>query len=166
MDTKIKQRWIGLVILLAVLAIFIPLVFHNALPIVETQSGNLSLESKLEKLPISTSQPQKPKIMLKIQHQEDKVHAEQVNVKRPIAKAWCVQLGIFNDINHANALVTQLRQKGFDAYIQSITTSNSMHLSQVYLGPEVQKNRALQLKHKLETNFHLNGIIKEYKVKM
>ena len=85
MNTKTKQRCVGLLILLAILAIFLPLLFHNAHPSVET-SVSVDIPAKPSVIQAVAPQP----LMLS---QANAIALPQTNpvnevlVKKPIIQA-------------------------------------------------------------------------------
>ncbi|MCB1827347.1 MAG: SPOR domain-containing protein [Coxiellaceae bacterium] len=225
MQAKTKQRLVGLFILLAIIAIFLPLIFHNSHPTTQFASVAIPKKPKVEVIAlndnkqsddpkVSTEIPPKPEnlpapaitepkpepvvavkapvkepmhksviIHKQTHHAKKKMHikklshyqsdqartrSEQKGLKKFIAQpnAWAVQLGTFGDKANAHRLIQQLRKKGFDAYARSVKNANGHRLLRVYVGPEIKKESAIQLKEKLEANFHLKGMVRKYKIKM
>lgn len=216
MQAKIKQRWIGVLILLAMLAIFLPLIFHNERPEIKKETipalppqpkieVNLKVSSNEkstaeavapenaptetdQKLEITESKPviqkpietqskpvpvvQQPQSPKEVNQEVNKNFSSLDSQKKVLAnymeapQAWTIQLGTFSNINNANKLVAQLRKAGFDVYSHSISDlKTGKQMVRVYVGPEIKKENALQLKDQLQSRFHLRGILQEYKVK-
>lgn len=236
MQVKTKQRIIGLLVLLAILAIFLPLLFHNSDPSTHAESiaipakPNVAFESPKTEIVLqkpeapssvavaeksepvtqaaqptpaaltsappqaastppppttaptteiptppaaeSASTPQQPIAAVapspaNLQQHKAQVISQQKGLSKFMAEpnAWCVQLGTFSDIAHANALLELLRKKGFDAYTRPIVNVKGSHLLRVYVGPEVRQESALQLRDKLEASVHMKGIVQKYEIK-
>jgi len=192
MQTKTKQRWVGSLILLAITAIFLPLVFHNTHPAAEIQSSvKIPPAPKIDAPKASMSQrtqqqeqkelkimpapeikpapiPAAPNKYNKNAETKAQHHSRQTQLDNLMAapQAWTVQLGTFSNVNHANELIDQLRKKGFDAYTRPVLDAKGNRLLRVYVGPEIQKEKALQLRDKLQAAVHLKGVVRKYKVKM
>lgn len=200
MQTRTKQRLVGLLILLALLAIFMPLVFHNTRPSTDMHAikippkpkVNISQQNNIEKretVQLSTAlihaEASSDNINQRVAMTGTINNAESTTLKEHIRKdkaqtiseqkgltrfmnapkAWCVQLGTFRNVNNANALIKKLRKKGYDAYTRPILDKDGKHLLRVYVGPEIQKDSAIQLKEELKMSVHLNGVVRKYKVK-
>ena len=208
MQIKTKQRLVGLLILLATLAIFLPLLFHNSHPAAETQSfvgippkpsvnyiqntqqrgqvqlplaptstllansvsssglqarngvGKAEAETLAKAGPVAREKYFLPKRKVPVQSkQNDAVYF----IEAP--KAWCVKLGTFHNVENANNLIAKLRKQGFDAYTRPILNEKRERLLQVYVGPEIKKENAEQLKDKLEVSLHIKGLVCKYKIK-
>jgi len=78
------------------------------------------------------------------------------------AEAWAVQVGTFASKDNAQTLVTKLKKSGLTAYMRE-ASGKGRPLVRVYLGPELDKNKAAALQAKLESGFHLKGMIVSYK---
>ena len=78
-------------------------------------------------------------------------------------QAWVVQLASFSNKDNANRLITQLRKSGFDAYLRSNASGNKM-LIRVFVGPEINVNKAKSLQKQLQNKFNLQGVVRKYKV--
>lgn len=79
------------------------------------------------------------------------------------AKAWTVQLASFNQRANAQQLIKQLRAKGFAAYIHEAKTKQSL-VCRVFVGPELNREKADVLAQKLHNEFHLKGVVVKYRV--
>jgi len=186
MQTKSKQRLIGLLILLAILAIFLPLLFHNSRPSTQVQlSVKIPPKPKLAVTPARIQKKEQSELMpptavvdtaslaqesepqqsapAKPKPQLVKMKKATVTIGKP--KAWTVQLGAFSDAKNANRLVSRLRKKGFDAYTRPIRDANGKRLLRVYVGPEIRRESATHLRDTLRMAFHLKGVVRKYKIR-
>lgn len=174
MEAKNKQRLVGLLILLAILAIFLPVLFHNSHP---STDARLSVRippkpallehalQKQEEKSVEVPAPQKAETDVK--KIKSVTNSEQNGLQQFMhePKAWTVQLGTFENIENANHLIEKLRRKGFDAYTRPIINAKGRHMIRVYVGPEVRRESALQLRNNLRATFNIKGVVRKYKIK-
>ncbi len=78
-------------------------------------------------------------------------------------EVFTIQLASFNQEANAQALITQLRLKGFAALKQTVTSPEGT-VYQVIVGQVKQREQAIDLQKKLVNNTHLNGLIIKTKV--
>jgi DedD protein len=76
--------------------------------------------------------------------------------------AWVIQIGSYKDKTNALRMVNQLRENGYNAFIQQITTALGDH-TRVFVGPEIKLNSARALAGKLQNEMHIQGIVISYK---
>lgn len=69
---------------------------------------------------------------------------------------WSVQAGSFANPVSVNRLVSQLRSKGFQAYLQKITKNGST-MTRVLVGNEANKQAAGDIANKLSTDLGITG---------
>ena len=77
------------------------------------------------------------------------------------AKAWSVQLGTFMDKKQAKQLQEKLLKAGYSAYIVA-AEHGAKKGTQVLIGPELEKERANQIKATLQAKFAIKGTIVDY----
>ncbi len=238
MEIKTKQRLVGGLVLLALLAIFLPVLFHTSRPSTaahlsvkippkppepqmtlsgsesniagteDKEAGQLGMTSTPPQLSAwSKAAPSKEARDTKTQIAKEsktlpmrekksavaekkkpaaqkahkaakpvsekatsKAHAnegnENLTLKTLLAapQAWVVQLGTFSEKAHVVRLIKKLRKKGFDAYMRPFSNAEGKHLFRVYVGPEIRLDSVKELRKKLQKKFHLNGVVKKYKV--
>ena len=70
--------------------------------------------------------------------------------------SWVVQLASFSDSTRAVTLRDDLVGQGFAAFIQSVANESGT-FSRVFVGPELDKDRADQLREQLLTETRLSG---------
>jgi len=207
MHMKTKQRLVGLLVLLAILAIFLPVLFHTSRPSTEVHlsmklppkppqpqvtlsesASNAALATpKKEASELGTPLPaalpqipqpkqienpgmpptQSPEVVVPTKPHQQPIKAVKLkhSLKRLLTtpEAWVVQLGTFREKRHADQLIKELREKGFDAYARPFDLRGE-HLTRVYVGPEIRLNSANQLRKKLRRIFHLNGVVRKYQI--
>ena len=146
-----KHRIIGIVVIIALLAIFIPPVLNRVKPpvgIVKTQF-------------IAPPPPKQPKYV--INKQTKPLRITTLDKKAVPAHAWVIQLASFSDPANAKILQENLRKQGFAAYMQTAKNSKGITITRVLVGPEVSLKRAKKVLTKLEKKNHLKGQIISFK---
>lgn len=88
---------------------------------------------------------------------------KQDSAAKPV-KAWVIQLASFSQTDNADKLVAQLRQKGYESYSRTRVLTNGAKISQVFVGPLIQRSAVDVLQKELAVQFNLKGIVKYYKV--
>lgn len=77
------------------------------------------------------------------------------------AGAWVVQLASFSDAGNAEALRDRLRARGYSAFIRSVYGEPGT-VTRVYVGPELERDRARESVEALERDTKLRGIVVHY----
>lgn len=85
---------------------------------------------------------------------KNNIVAKKVNIKK--TDNWSVQAGSFTNPASVNKLVSQLRSKGFQAYLQKITKNGST-MTRVLVGHEANKQAAGDIANKLSTDLGITG---------
>lgn len=105
-----------------------------------------------------------PKIQAKV------VQRSLKNKKSPSQKAnsmatvaWSIQLGVFSSEKNAKILLKNLRAKGYEAYMRSMTRKGK-RLLVVYAGPEVSLSKVKKMQARIAKNMHVNGFVKQYQL--
>ncbi len=164
MDQELKQRLIGAVVITALAAIFIPMLFDDPVQ----DEGKFINELKIpepptetfvetaEKIPDSVEQvltlPDAPPLY--VEQQEDE--------PEPLASGlvrWIIQVGSFAERENALLLQEKLRKKGFSTFLDSVDTKKNGKLFRLRIGPELDKKRAEVTKEQLEKQFQLQPIL-------
>jgi len=79
----------------------------------------------------------------------------------PLADAWTIQLGAFTSKSNAAGLKSKLMKKSYPVYlIENATKGKTVY--RVYVGPEIRKNRIVDIQKALKKEFKLDGIVKPY----
>ncbi|MCK7593835.1 SPOR domain-containing protein [Pseudomarimonas salicorniae] len=78
--------------------------------------------------------------------------------KPAVAQGFAVQLGAFKDESEASALRDRLRKAGFTAYTERAST-DAGSLWRVRAGPELQRDRAEQVRNRIKEALKLDGIV-------
>ncbi|AZV75808.1 SPOR domain-containing protein [Coxiella burnetii] len=190
MEIKAKQRLIGALVLLAIVAIFLPLLFHNprpstgltmtttippapdkpvvqlqlppsAPPPVETPLLQTNTVDLTPKQPIV--QPSLPPVMPVPQPKKVVKVNKPHSLESLLSKtptAWIIQVASFVNPDYAKHLLQQLRAKGFDAYLQE--SHEGKVITRVFIGPEINRDKINKIQKELKQQMRLNGVIKKY----
>ena len=234
MNLQVKQRIIGGLVLLAIIAIFVPILFHSshpttdltlsteiplapaepqiALPLPKLSQSNtqnterdfypetehkkentadalssteLSDSNNANKQKVNFPTHPEPlaehaKIPTKQMHQHAQRQVQQKIIHKSLtdksitksnshhsltaSQAWVIQLATLSNKANAIRLVQNLRHQGFDTYMRIIKNSKGIQLTRVYVGPEIRLETIRRIQKKLQSQFHLNGLIRKYKV--
>ena len=189
MEVKAKQRLIGAVVLLAIIAIFLPLLFHNPCPstaltmtttippapnkpIVQLQLPPSAPPSGEASLPptndlASTPKPivkHSPPLIVPVSKPKKVVKANKTHslefLLSKTPTAWIMQVASFVNHRYAKHLMQQLRAKGFDACLQE--SREGKVITRVFIGPEINRDKINKIQKELKRQMRLNGVIKKY----
>lgn len=80
--------------------------------------------------------------------------------ERAGVSAWVVQAGSFSSRENAEKLASQLKAKGFSAYIEDIVADKPAY--RVRIGPLLSKARAQQTAKSLKNSLDVDGMIVKY----
>jgi DedD protein len=76
---------------------------------------------------------------------------------------WSVRLGTFSNTENARNLSQRLASRGYKVYSRQVDTTQGT-LTAVFVGPQVERDRAEELKQTLEREFQLTGMIERFTV--
>ncbi|OGT46908.1 MAG: hypothetical protein A3F17_02370 [Gammaproteobacteria bacterium RIFCSPHIGHO2_12_FULL_41_15] len=179
MNIKTKQRIVGALVIVATIAIFLPLVFHAKLP------GEKALEfsTNIPSPPVeptytassegvqfrfdNTNESVPPKLAAMVNPKKNQLTTQQklkpaITIDTP-PTAWVVKVATFANQSNVDELVLKLRNQGFDAYEKG-TTKNNQNYIQVFVGPEIRKEKAVQIQKTMLANYKLKGVVVNYQV--
>lgn len=193
MDGRVKQRIVGVIVLVALAVIFIPLLFtgrgrvpkgpqlSSQIPLApEAPRATLTLPDHVmpSRVPSTQSAPKskpvkKPTTTAKkvtkkskpLRHVKTK-QPKHKHAKLPLpthAESWAVQVASFTSRQNAKHLVKQLRAKGYPAYVNHYKNKKGKRITRVLIGPELNRARANKHVIALKKAFKLNGLIVPYK---
>nr|WP_242521776.1 SPOR domain-containing protein [Motiliproteus sp. SC1-56] len=72
--------------------------------------------------------------------------------------AWTLQLASFRDHGNASKLQARLVKAGYKAYLRQ-----KSELTQVFVGPDVQRSSVEQLRQRLKRDFNLDGLVLRFR---
>lgn len=194
MNLHVKQRIIGLLVLIAILAIFLPLLFHNSHP--DQQSMNLA-----KKIPTPPSEPQ---VQLQLPttlpansvttvavaqpattEQAAAVKPVAAVVKKPVSKP--AKKAIVKTATKALLAVSLDAPKAWVLQVASFADPSNVkrllktlrasgynayarashrdrRIVGVFVGPEIHKKDIVRIQKTLKKKLHLSGVIQKYTV--
>lgn len=159
MDQDLKQRLVGAVVITALAAIFVPMLFDDPVD----ESGKMISEIKIPNEPVFSQEYNAESISANIDDVElPKSYPlkEEKVVQKPATKlgSWFVQVGIFGNEGNAYSFRDKIRSQGFPVTVTTISGKNGV-LYRVRVGPELDKKRAEKMKEKIQRLNGLKGIL-------
>lgn len=91
---------------------------------------------------------------------QQRLHNKQSNNN---TTTWTVQIASFSDADNAKQLEQSLRAKGFPAYTKERVTDSGL-VARVFVGPEIDKSKAMLLASDLQNAVNLKGIVLAYEL--
>lgn len=187
MDTPIKQRLVGLAVLIALAAIFLPMLLDGS-----GREGHVRVDMDIppeplfpapERLPVRPTIPEPVERTLPAgalapeqapEPAPTPAETARPRPAEPVARAmpsapaergeaaieegWVVQVGSFSEEGRAQTLHKRLREKGFEAFVEPFT-SGEMHVYRVKVGPPAARADAEGLAVRLEQELGLKGLV-------
>ena len=170
MNVALKQRIIGGFVLLALVAIFLPMLLNF--------SGERVVDRTSQIPPRPDIKPIEPKAAVRPENiipakPDNEIY--QFGVESPeqglsvedeasglnadgVPKAWLIQVGGFKDLAKADLLVKNLKSDGYKAFMQT-GSSSSGQLHRVFVGPKIEKKAALKEKSAIDKKYQLESIL-------
>jgi len=168
MDHDLKQRIIGAVVITALAAIFIPMLFDEPVD----ESGRTMSELKIPPVPDMSpdsrlkSTPGSIDEVLSSRQNEslegtglDHGEAAGTAGNQPKFVRWVIQIGSFSQRENALSLRDQLKKQGFKAFVDSRELPGKGTLYRVRVGPELDKQRAEELRNKIDAMNQIHSIV-------
>ena len=184
METALKQRMIGAVVLIALAVIFVPMILdgpdRQEPAVVEMEvplAPKFSFESKLpdpqpldelpvtakssrpgtQKAPLEGEDEAKAQVLQEIQPAPAVVEATANHIEpRPSLSAWAVQVAAFAEKDKALALQEKLSADKYSVFTEKFLNEGKV-LFRVKAGPEVKRENADQLRAKIATDHGITG---------
>ena len=174
MDTKLKQRLTGAVILTSLAIILLPLLLDG------TEEDRASIATNIPAPPeIDLEDITVEDIMWKIEQMEKASEArlpkeveDETNYyaatdhmldKNQLPVNWSLQLGSFRKEDNATRLRAQLRGQNYRSYILH-TSTNDGETYRVFVGPSSSKETLVKMNQKIEAKLKLKGRIVRYRI--
>ncbi|MFT7246341.1 MAG: DedD protein [Candidatus Azotimanducaceae bacterium] len=174
MDTRLKQRVIGAVVMTTVAIIILPMLLDG---------------SSEDRARVESAIPQPPQIdinSLTVEETSQKMleMADVSKAKLPVMKedtvvlpqdsenfslnqnglpiSWSLQLGSFRQEANATRLRQTLREKDYRSYI--LSGDGDDELFRVYVGPMVNKDKLLKAQGEIESELKFSGQVVRYRI--
>jgi DedD protein len=172
MDQNLKQRLVGAVVITALAAIFIPMIFDESVSDRGTMISSLTLPDEPAVArdymanPPEINLPETSYLQANVEEDprmEDILAggAVETEVNAPIQTQmdrWFIQVGIFGKEVNAISIRDKIRKQGFPVMVSSLSGVKGT-LYRVMVGPELNKMRAEEIKRKMEVLNGLKGIL-------
>ena len=177
MDQQLKERLVGIIVLVLFAVIFIPMFFSEPIDLVSKEKTNLSnskeseFVSKLKPVDDSTQELDTKSIEYDTVTEEtpQTVTEETAFRKESLAENqmgqmnWIVQIGSYSNKENAEKENLRAKNAGFRSFINPITQNNKI-MYQVCLGPEYDELDANKLREEIKKKIKLEAepIVKKY----
>ncbi len=170
MNDGLKQRIIGAFVLLALAAIFLPVVLNfSDERTVDTRSRiptapdikpvTISEPSRVENVDPAPSPDQMFQLGVNLPSQGESLLDEAPGLDDDgMIKAWLVQVIAFSSEKKAREMSEQLKADGYKAFYKQGRTSSG-EVFRVFVGPKVEKQKALEAKQNIDKKYGVKAII-------
>ncbi|NOR69921.1 MAG: hypothetical protein GQ532_09560 [Methylomarinum sp.] len=163
MNEILKQRIVGAIVITALAAIFVPMLFDDPVADADNLSNELSLPQQptnntqvlLDSIPKTSREVlSRPKpAQVNLQAQQIKQSAKQANLK-----SWIIQVGSFSQKQNAIEFRDKLRKNKFTAYVDSVSNNQGI-LYRLRVGPELGEKIALKTQQRLESVYKVKTLL-------
>lgn len=183
-DSRLKQRLVGAIVLVALGVIFIPMLLTGGrdmdIPVFGSNVPERTQEIRnIKHIDVSELEKQEPEVVnpkrIPIDHKlaEPEIVKENKSIVETIKEAalpdkteeatgavtaWAVQVGSFSKKANALALKDKLQKKKIHAFVERIMNNNNA-VYRVRVGPETTKEKADAVNSMLTKDFKLSGIV-------
>ena len=175
MDQQLKERLIGIIVLVLFAVIFIPMFFTGTNDSILKNKENVSISkesefiSKLKPMTDTATDSNTENIELAPVVEESLAPVvEEIPFNQEMLKTdavgqmnWVVQVGSFLSKDNAEKLNQKVKKAGFRSFVNPITQNNKI-MHQVCLGPEYDETDAKNLLKEIKNKMKLDGIVKKY----
>jgi len=139
MNEILKQRIVGAIVITALAAIFVPMLFDDPVSDADSYSNELSLpqqpidntQALLDSIPKTSREVlSRPKpAQVDLQAQQIKRSVQQVKLE-----SWIIQVGSFSQEQNAIEFRDKLRKNKFTAYVDSVSSNQgTLYLSLIHI---------------------------------
>ena len=163
MNEILKQRIVGAIVITALAAIFVPMLFDDTVPGVDNFTNELSLPQEpkedmqplLDDIPKTSAQVLSKPVPVQVDLQAETITQ---SIKQTNLKSWTIQVGSFSQEQNAIEFRDKLRKNDFTAYVDSVTTKQGT-LYRLRVGPELDEKRAQQTQQQLESKYKVKTLL-------
>lgn len=165
MNEILKQRIVGAIVITALAAIFVPMLFDDPVSEVDDFNSPLVLpveltndtQALLDNIPKSAAQILARPTPVQVDLQAKSIQ-KAAAVKDTLLKSWTIQVASFSLEKNANKFRDKLRKSNFTAYVDSVSNRNGT-LYRVRVGPELDEKRAIKTKQELESSYKIKTLL-------
>ena len=181
MNTAMKQRLVGTVVIGCLAIVFIPILLDGEGVSAPEMTASIPEAPPMPIVPVIAAE--RPEISPDtLDSSQDESSTELNNVRSDqqsavsdtpptpelprlntagIPATWSVRLASFGQMANAESLVDRLREKGYKGFSRPIETSRGP-LTGVYVGPVMTENEAARLQPELAAAFDLEGVVVQF----
>lgn len=156
----LKQRLVGALVLVLLLALLLPLIFSGQGRLAELQLADIQAPQALPGLPafdpLAEAEFEQIERLLAPPEPAPQPLQSEPTV---LGEAWSIQLGTFRDSANARRLLQQLREAGHAAYTRESLLSDGSTATQVMVGPLRDRDEAEQRRAELAQSFGVSSIV-------
>lgn len=167
MDDGLKQRIIGAFVLIALIVIFVPVLFDEDRLTPLDRTSRIPLEPNLQKVEIA--EPVVPEEIEEVPEPKeafipDETKPQSMTPEEPglteegTPLAWVLQLASFEEEARAISLRDKLLADGYEAYVREVKTNKGL-MKRVYVGPKLDKEALIKEKKLIDSKYKLSAII-------
>ena len=167
MDQQLKERLIGIIVLVLFAVIFMQMFFTGTNDSILKNKENVSISkesefiSKLKPMTDTATDSNTENIELAPVVEEIPFNQEMLKTDAVGQMNWVVQVGSFSSKDNAEKLNQKVKKAGFRSFVNP-TTQNNKIMHQVCLGPEYDEDDAKNLLKEIKNKMKLDGIVKKY----
>lgn len=188
MDSGLKQRVIGALVLIVAAVIFLPMLLTGQDETVEVEIDAPEPASMPapEVTPPPEIQPREPQPVTELPPREPEsvpatpapapepvpepaepeppadsvvtAPSEPTSVTAEVTGDWVIQLGSFANVDNAHSFVEALSEQGYNAYARS-AESGGRSITRVFVGPLQTRAAADRLRDELQRNHEVEGLV-------
>ncbi len=177
METKLKQRVVGAVVLTTLAIIILPMLLDGSVEDRARVTANIPEAPRIELKSLIVSQvkqqmqamEQESTKRLPVELPDDKaIEAEEDTAayeldKNDLPVSWTLKLGSFRQRDNAVKLRKTLRDAEFKTYVLTADSSEGQ-VFRVYVGPMINKSKLEEFAVDIESRFDLRGQIIRYRI--
>jgi len=176
-DERLKRRLVGAVVLVSLAVIFLPMLLEERQGReVRIESSNIPPQPPVDEeyhsrvLPLPDDEPLIPPLTAEernaaaraaVETPDPVPGRESVVEPRVGLSAWVVQVASLSSRANAEALASDLRERGHTAFLEEVYV-NSKNLFRVRVGPDVDRERAKREAQKIFEEVELQGQVVRY----
>jgi DedD protein len=175
MNRGFKQRLVGIVVLIALVMVFLPMLLDldpqrqvdrtsQIPPAPDIAPARIAEPERPDNIeppvpPEESFQPTDPKDAAG--QEEPDVKASPRLTGEGIPAAWVLQVGSFKEQDGARDLEDRLLDAGYKAFIRSARPGGD-RVYRVYVGPKIDRQRALDEKRAIDRDFDVDALVLSY----
>jgi DedD protein len=171
MSNGLQQRIVGALVLGALGLIILPIIFDFADPLKIDRTSKLPPAPEIK--PIDVAKAQRPDSSVRLGETDSLFNTTESQPvvdssekfygldENDLPRAWVLQAGSFAEKDKAENLMQQLRDSGSKSFVKRAVIDNKTFY-RVYVGPKVDKRRAIKEKTKIDSKFSTDAIVLQY----